>query len=638
MTLAPPEKTARVIELKGLIKQARHDYYNVVPTVSDEVYDAWTDELQELSLDEPEVTAIGAPPVGPWKEVAHDIPMGSLDKVKTLDEFSAWISTLFGSLVTQESLFVSEKADGISIRLRFQDGVFVQGATRGDGVTGEDITQNVAQMRGLVKSVPGFTGSIRGEIVMPRSAHAEHFADYKDRRTGANGVAHRLDGSGCEHLLILVYRVSEGVDFRTEHEQFEWLHAKGFQPVNSYLTRLIPGVKTPHDIWVEYQQSTRDTLDYDIDGLVVSVDNLERQMGFGEKDNRPVGARAFKFVPISRETTTRKIERQVGGTGHITPVAVFDSVRMLGADVTRASLYNWRNIQELGLDVGARILVARGNDVIPKVIEVIRGTGTVDQPPETCPVCGAPTVREGEYVVCPNKEDCPAQASGRIKRYIKAIGIKDFGDTLIDRLIEGELVRRVPDLYRLTVDQLSGVERMGGKSAQVARDNLWAKNPLALETLLGALSIPLCAESTIRMAMDAGYDTWDRLSVAPRASLESVPGLGPVKAKALYDWIHTGQGEGIVPELLELGLQIKAIIKGNLTGKSFCFTGAMKHKREDLVELVKSTGGTVKTSVGKGLSYLVMSNPESGSAKAQAARKNGTSCISEADFLKLVGS
>jgi DNA ligase (NAD+) len=629
---------ARATELENLVLKARHDYYNRTPTVSDEVYDAWVDELAELKSSSPAVTAIGAPtPASEWKKAVHGFMMGSLDKVNTLEEMTAWVMG-FSTPRTPAPLLVTEKLDGISIHCKYVQGAFVQAITRGDGTTGEDISQNVAKMKG----VPGrlvdreFTGSLRGEIVLLKSDHQAHFPDYSNPRNAASGISKRYDGKGCEHLTVMFYQVVEGKDFETEGEQFEWLNAQGFKLPNWYVTAMSPGVKTPHDLWVEYQQTKRIELEYEIDGLVVRVDNLVQQQGMGEKDGRPKGAVAFKFAPMTRETVLKEIVWQVGGTGRLTPVAVFDPVNLLGATVTNASLYNLKYIRDLGLSVGARVLIARANDVIPRVVSV-----TVKSPmsltiPVTCPVCGHNVVPDGEYLVCQNEAECPAQAVGRIKRYIAALDVKEWGETLIEKLVEKGLVKSPVDLYRLTKEQLADLDRMADRSAENVYRTLWEKKELPLEVLLGALSIPGIATSSVVMLMDAGFDTWEKM-LAKGAKFETVPGFGPVKAEAFSAWVAE-VGSKLVLDMLAAGVVIKPRIIGGLTGKSFCFTGKTIRKRADLEALVVESGGVVKSSVGKGLTYLVMADPKSGTTKAQAAKKNGTKCITEDEFLQLINS
>jgi DNA ligase (NAD+) len=623
-----------VSELESLIQQARHDYYNTgIPTVTDEVYDAWVDELAEFKADSPALVAVGATPVSVWQKVAHSIPMGSLSKVNTLEELTAWV--MGTGEAKFEPLLVTEKMDGISIAVSYVNGAFSQALTRGDGVTGEDISVNVARMKGVPgKLAKKFTGVLRGEVVLLKSDHLKHFPTYANPRNAASGIAKRLDGQGSEHLTIFFYHVAEGHEFESEGEQFEWLSSQGLKIPNWYVTAMTPGIRTPHDLWLEYQQFKRDELDYEIDGLVVRLNNFVKQLALGETDGRPKGAVAFKFAPMTRESVLQRIDWQVGGSGRITPVAIFNPVRVLGAEITNASLYNYGYIKSLGLDIGATILIARAMDVIPRVAAVRKSTGTVAAAPRTCPSCGSETQMDGEYLVCPNTAGCPAQAVGRIKRYVTVLDVKEWGDTLLEKLVNGGLVQDVSDLYRLTEAQLADVDRMGKKSAEKVMKTLWDKNPIPLESLLGALSIPLCGPTMIKIAMDAGYDTIPKLKAANIEELSSIEGFGPVKAQTLWIWLR--DNSGIVDKLVMLGVKIKAKVHGNLNGKSFCFTGASSRPRTELENLVKAAGGDVKSSVGKKLTYLVMADANSTSSKAQAARKNGTVCLSEADFMKMV--
>lgn len=630
----------RISELEDQITQARDAYYNGTPIVEDSVYDAWVDELAELKAESPAVTAVGAPvPASSWPKVSHLIPMGSLDKVQTLDEMTGWIHRVSRPKEQRreayEELLVTEKLDGISVSLRYEEGRFVQALTRGDGTEGEDITPNVARMRGVLKELPEKVSVIcRGEIMLFTEDHRKHFPDAANPRNAASGTSKRLDGKGCENLSVLVYQALEGPEFQKETEQFEWLREMGFSTPRWYLSAMALGVKTPHDLWVDYQQTLREQLPYEIDGLVVRLNDLAYQWSLGDKNNRPLGAVAFKFAPISRETVATARIDQVGGTGRITPVAEFKPIRILGAEITRASLYNQRYIEQIGFDVGARILVSRANDVIPRVVSVTGSTGVVSKPPTSCPECGADTVQEGEYVICPNTGGCPAQAEGRIKQWIRELGILEWGSALISKVVSTGLVRSVPDLYRIQAEQIASLERMGETSAKNALDQLRRVIPLSLEQLLGALSIPLCATSTMQTIVDAGFDTYPKIRQATKEDLQGIPGMGPKRADALVAWL-TRHGS-LVDELLSVGVTLKERPKGVLTGKSVCFTGKSNLKRADLERMVTESGGTVKKSVGKGLTYLVMANFDSASTKAKAAKKNGVECLTEESFLQMV--
>lgn len=621
----------RIKELETKIFQARNDYYNGSPTVSDKVFDAWVDELRLLDPTSKAVTAIGSP-IAPseWKKAKHQIPMGSLDKVNLPEELEKWVKDTANA--DGEKLFVTEKLDGLSIEVIYENGSLHQAITRGDGETGEDVTVNVVKMGGVHSHLKHkFTGSLRGEIIMKKSIHKKHFADKANPRNAASGTCKRLDGVGVEHLDILFYQVLGDVDFRTEAKQFNWLEQNGFTTPN-FWTFANHGEVSKH--WRDYQDNDRQNLDYDIDGLVIRLNDMAKQIALGEKDLRPKGAIAFKFDNEARESVIRDIIWQVGNSGRITPVAVVDPVQLVGATVTRASIYNMSYIEELKLDIGASVLVARANDVIPRIEELIKGTGKVAKPPTQCPECGGNVKFDGENLMCTNTVKCPAQVKGRIKNWIKELNLLEWGDTLVEKLVDSGKVNNIADLYLLKTDDIANLDRLGEKTAKKALETLHNNKEVALEVFLGALSIPMIGQSTIKAIMNAGCDTLERFGQLGASQFETVPGVGPTKAKFLADGLRYNQQ--LILDILLNGVKIKDKIVGTMTGSSVCFTGSMKTKRPVLEKMAADAGADVKGSVGKGLTYLVIADPNSTSSKAQAARKLGTKLISEEDFLDLV--
>ena len=618
----------RVKDLAVKINQARLDYYNGQPTVSDKVYDAWCDELRMLDPTNKAITAVGAPVASAWLKAKHQIPMGSLNKVNLPQEFTDWAKIND----TNELLFVTQKLDGLSIELIYEHGTLVQAITRGDGDIGEDITINVRKMGGVQPQLlVDFSGSLRGEIVMLKAKHKAHFADKANPRNAASGVSKRLDGVGSEHLDIIFYQALGDIDFKTEEDQFEWLKSQGVT-IPDYWT-----CKTPTEVnlsWRNYQDVDRAKLPYDIDGLVIHINDMAKQMSKGDKDMRPLGAIAFKFDNEARESTIRDIIWQVGNSGRLTPVAIVDPVVLVGATVTRASIYNMSYIEDLGLDIGAAVLVARANDVIPRIEELIKGTGKVAEPPTHCPSCGCAVTMIGENLTCTNASTCPAQVVGRIKNWVSELNLLEWGDTLIEKLVESKKVITAADLYKLTVSDIAGLDRMGKKSAQNCYDILWANNEISLDIFIGGLSIPMIGATTIRQIMNAGCDTLEKFGQLGAAQFEMVPGVGPTKAESLANGLR--QNQQLILELLNNGLKIKTKVVGKLTGKSVSFTGAMKTKRPVLEKMAADAGADVKSSVGKGLTYLVIADPSSTSSKAVAARKFGTVLITEDEFLDKV--
>ena len=356
-------------------------YNNNDQLISDAEYDGLKDQIRRLNSTfqaqskadeklairlEDAATRVGAPPFkSGWPKVIHAVPMGSLNKANTPAEFKTWIDKCHNP----GALFVSDKLDGISVSLQYQDGSLVQGLTRGNGESGEDITRNVKKMKGVPPVLinpspkPKFSGYIRGEIVLLHSDWKTHVPGMKSPRNGAGGISKRLDGTDSQHLTVIAYTV-EGQDFETEIESIEFIKSLGFNVPNY---RVVDNAKDAIVVWQKYMDVTRKSLDYDIDGLVIRLNDRVHQISLGEENHRPAGAIAFKFEAPQARSILRKVIWQVGDTGRITPVGVFDPVELLGVTVERASLHNVTNIKNLGVKIGSAILVSRRNDVIPYI-------------------------------------------------------------------------------------------------------------------------------------------------------------------------------------------------------------------------------------------------------------------------------
>lgn len=626
----------RIKELASELLRAKYTYYNikapdgVAPlTLTDKVYDTREAELRFLDPYNWVLRMVGAPQhPSEWKKAKHQIPMGSLNKVNTPEEFTHW----YHGTCTGETIFLVDKLDGLSIECVYETGKLVQGITRGDGDEGEDITANVVRMEGVLSQLKdNFTGSLRGEIIMRRSVHKAHFPDKANPRNAASGVSKRLDGVGAEHLTILFYQALGDIDFTTESEQFEWLKAQGVLVPNHWL---LSNDTEVNQHWRHYQDAEREKLDYDIDGLVARINSLEKQMAKGDKDLRSLGAVAMKFDNELRESTIREILWQLGNMGRVSPVAVFDPVQLDGAEITRASLYNLSYIQELGLDIGARVLVARANSVIPRVEELVEGTGTVAQAPQLCPECNAPIQMDGEYLLCTNTEGCRAQIIGRVKNWVNELNLLEWGESLIEKLVDERGVTTIADLYILEVDDIATLERLGEKTAKKCLDILWENDTVSLEVLLGGLSIPLIGQSTIRLIMKSGCDTLEKFQQSKAEDFAKVLGVGPARATSLAEGLQYNQE--LIAELLDNGVEIKQVQEGKLKGKSFAITGALSIKRAEVEKIIKDGGGECKSSISKGVNFLITENPKANTTKLIAAKKLGIVCISEKEFLELI--
>jgi DNA ligase (NAD+) len=619
----------KIKDLAEKIVKARHDYYNKQPTVSDATFDSWVDELTKLDPNNPAVIAVGAPvpAVTEWKKIAHSVPMQSLNKAQNLSDIMAWSDDCAG-----DKFVVCDKLDGISISTDWENGVLVRAVSRGDGSTGEDITVNVARMKGIPKKLKkSFTGNIRGEIVLLLSDHKKHFSDYSNPRNAASGIAKRFDGDGAEHLTVMMYTVASGHDFSNEEEQFEFIDALGLITPKYKVANSIDAVV---GIYKKYEDSIRDELDYCIDGLVVRIFDITKQLQLDEKNHRPKGQVAFKFTAETKHSILRNIVWQVGSSGRITPVAEFDTVELVGAKISRSSLYNYSYVKDLGLDVGATVLISRANDVIPRLEDVIKSTGTIAKYPKHCPECNSPTAFNGEYLICTNKSTCPAQKLGRLEAWIKENNILDWSTATLEKVIDAGLVNDVADLYKLKAEDLEKLERMGPVLAKKLVGILDSHRNIPLQNIIGGLGIEGVATTTTKLVIDAGYDTLDALLGVSVRQLEAISGFGLIRAEALYNGLKDNKQR--IKDILAAGVTIKPKLKGSLTGKSFCFTGASSLPRAQLHKLVEENGGDVKKSVGKGLSYLVTADPSSGSSKIQAATKLGTECISESQFMEMI--
>ena len=639
---------ARIAELGALLKQYKDAYYNGQPLVSDAAYDQLEDELRALDPGHAVLASIGAPvpakakpraagaQVSEWEKAQHKIPMGSLNKAVDEGEFQAWVNRCEEHAArdklpgVQGDLFVTEKLDGISLEVIYEQGVLTEAITRGDGQIGERITVNVARMKGaLPRLKEPLNVSVRGEIILKLSDMKRSFPNASNARNMASGTAKRFDGNGCEHLTVLFYDL-EGEDAVDEVHKFERLKQLGFETPNLYHTDASGVVR----LYREYAASKRAALDYEIDGLVIRCNPVRTQALLGELAERPRAAVALKFASQTKVTRLKRIVWDTGDSGRVTPIAEFELVWIGGAHLERASLHNISNVKALGISEGDEILVSRRNDVIPQVEEVVVKHGPPVVIPTTCGVCQSKLVSEGEFISCRNT-DCRAIVEGRLKNWVEAQDVHDFGAHIIGELVRAKLAREPSDLYKLRVEDVARLEHMGEISATKILNNLRAKLPLSLPLFLASLGIEHFALLTAKLIVGHGLDTLDKVRQATEAQIAAIPGLGPSKARVVVEGMKARSAE--IDRLLAVGVVPVAPSHGGpLAGLSFCFTGALSRPRKELEALVEKHGGNLLSGVTKDLKYLIMSDPNSGSSKAEKAKKYGTKCLDEAAFFKLV--
>ena len=640
-------KTTDIAKLAQRVKDAKDAYYNSAPIMDDAAYDALEDELRRLDPSNPVLAVVGAAPLtgGGWPKVKHEIPMGSLQKAQESDDLNKWYTSRGIQPLTD--VCVSDKLDGISIGLRYEKGKLTQAVTRGDGDTGEDITRNVLMMKGAVKQLPPTLDGktipdvlfVRGEIVVLKSDFAAEFKGESNPRNTASGTAKRQsDPAKCRYLTIKAYQyLPDGMAPASKETEFKALDEAGFTTANWQLCSTKSGVEA---VYQDYIDKTRDSLDYLIDGLVIEVNDRDKREAFGTTDGRPKGAVAFKFPHDKKPTILNHIRWQVGSSGRITPVAEFDTVNLAGANVSQASLHNITNIHNLAAGVGQeylfkgdKILVARRNDVIPYVEEVLEAANDADiddddafKTPTECPSCKATLERDGEYLVCRN-EDCEAQATGAIKRWTKKIDVKHVGDSLIEALVDVGMVTDIADLYTLDPTEVENLD-MGGRrvggTGRKAITNLNNKKALPLHVFVGSLGIPLIGRSMAKTIVDGGFDSLSKMLKARIVDIAAIPGVGQSKAESFCKGFLARAG--LVAKLLSVGIVVQ-VASGPLKGTVFCLTG---FRDGDLTEAIEKAGGTVKSSVSKALTHLVLKDPSSNSGKAKKARdynKAGTADI-----------
>ncbi|HBE46847.1 MAG TPA: DNA ligase (NAD(+)) LigA [Spirochaetaceae bacterium] len=634
--LSESEKNARVNELEAEIKRHQKLYYNGEPEISDEEFDALWDELESLDPGNPLLKAVGTDRSERWPKSPHRMTMGSLSKATDPESFLAWAAK-----VQYPLYLVQYKLDGASMELQYDEGHFVRGVTRGDGVIGDDITPNVAKMNGVPKELPEpFTGAVRGEVLMSRRMHDAKYADKANCRNAANGLMKRKDGVGAEDLDIICYdavsSLATGTPFDTERKKIAWLERMGF--------KVVPTVEceSPEAV-IAYRAKIMDIrpdLEYDIDGLVVKGDRIDRE---DASKLRPELQIAFKFSPEEAVTTLREVEWSESGAT-VTPIGIVEPVRLAGTTVQRANLANPDMIRSMDLRIGSKVVITKRGEIIPKIESLVENPPDAVQIeiPTHCSLCSAELIDEGTRLYCPNPA-CPGKAYHRLEKWLSVIDIKDLGSALLKRLFDSGKVTRIPDLYRLSVQDLLAFERMGEKSAQKIIRNVHARNEVSLSDFIAGFDIEGIGVLMADKLIAAGIDTLDKLFAASPSDFEKIDGFAEITARSLYDGLRVVEKD--MRELAEQGyVRILPAARSSgeeaagVAGKSFCFTGELESiKRSEAEKLVRAAGGTVKSSVTKDLDYLVTNDPTSGSEKNRKAQEFSIPVIDETQFLALLG-
>jgi DNA ligase (NAD+) len=659
----------RAKELREQLNEASIAYHvDDAPIMEDATYDALYDELQRLEQENPELVTpdsptrrVGAPLSDKFQKVRHLQAMGSLEKVTTDEALQKWEGDVRKRLGTDEPLayVVEPKIDGSAINLTYENGVFVRGATRGDGVQGEDVTPNLRTIKAIPLQMRGDGApallEVRGEVYMPlpgfRAANEQLVADGKatwpNPRNAAAGSLRQKDSSitAARPLSIWVYGVGarEGLELETHWETLQWLRDHGF-PTNPFAQRLesIDEVAA----LVRVGELRRSELDYEIDGIVIKVDAYDQQRRLGALHERPRWARAFKWAPMTAVTRLNKIAIRVGRTGALNPWAMLEPVEVGGVTVSRATLHNEEDINRKDIREGDDVIVQRAGDVIPQVVGPAGKHRAKTKPfrmPTNCPLCDAEIVKpEGEAMHrCPNRA-CPSRGLETLNNWVMAAAdIDGVGEQTVWRLWQEDMVRTIPQLYRLTAEELMELDGFGEISATNAIASIEQSKQIPFFRVLFGLNIPDVGWITARnLALHFG--TVDALTAATQEELVEAEGIGPERAEAIAEWFRDEDNRRLIEELRELGLRFETgeeerPVEGPLTGHTYVITGTLEaFTRDEAAALLEERGAKVGNAVsGKTTGLIVGEEP--GKSKLTKAEKSNVPLLTEADLLRLLG-
>jgi len=661
---------SREIEsLRDKIRRANYEYYILDnPTLTDDEYDALMKRLIALETKFPELITedsptqrVGAPLTGDFPEVEHAIPMLSLQDVRSEQELLDWENRVRRHLHLPEGevleYICEPKIDGLAISLVYENGKFVRGVTRGDGLRGEDITANLKTINTIPWSLhlqpPPKLFEVRGEVYIPRKAFEklnEKLAAAGEklfanpRNAGAGSVRQKDPKiTASRPLSFFAYQLGavDGVSTQAQSETLELLRKAGFR-VNP-LPRLCNGLEEVRK-FISWWREERHEVDYATDGVVVKVNSFAIQNELGFVGRNPRWACAFKFPPEEVITRVLNISVNVGRTGALTPVAWFEPVEVAGTTVSKATLHNEDEMKRKDIRIGDTVLIRKAGEIIPEVVKVLveKRDGTQHEYvfPEKCPACATPVEKDGVVIRCPNLSGCPAQLERLLEHFVArgAMNIDRVGEKLIKQLVAGNVVKDPADLFALTKERVLGLERMADKSAQNVMDSInGAKNP-TLARLLFALGIRHIGTRTAEIIAER-FGSLEKLRAASAEEISKIHDVGPVAGASLRAWLDDEHNQNTLEKLTRYGVLPRAtagVVNADnpLNGKVFVFTGAMKMDRREAEEMVKRLGARASGSVSKKTDYVVIG--ENAGSKADRARELGITILTEDEFRKLI--
>ena len=651
-----------ILTLRRQLEHANFLYYvKDAPEISDFEYDALMRRLEELEAAHPEYASpdsptqhVGGYALNTFAQVHHQVPLESLQDVFSFYELRAFGARMDTALTQAHDYSVEPKIDGLSMSLEYENGVFVRGATRGDGVTGEDVTENLRTLRNLPLTLENAPARliVRGEVYMSHAVFAQLNAERElleqpllaNPRNAAAGSVRQQDPkvAAARKLDIIIFNLQFDSDrtFATHTQTLDYLASLGFPVVPYRRCETLDACCARID-WIG---DNRETFPFDIDGAVIKINDLAQRRYLGSTAKFPRWAVAYKYPPEKKESRVRDIVVQVGRTGVLTPKAVIDPVRLAGTTVTNATLHNQDFIDNLDLRIGDTVLVQKAGEIIPEILSVVREKrpeGTVPfRMPDTCPECGAPVVRDpdGAALRCTGAE-CPAQRLRNIAHFAsrEAMDIDGLGISLCQSLIDSGLVRSPAELYSLEPQAVAALDHMGKKSAENLITAIEKSKDAGMARLLCAFGIRQVGQKAAKvLAMHFG--TLDKLMAATEDDLMAIPDVGPTTAAYLRAWFENPQSQHQIRLLRAAGVSFESreqIVDHRFAGKTFVLTGALEHfSRDEAGAIIERFGGKTSSSVSKKTSYLLAG--ENTGSKYQKALTLGTPIITEAEFLDMI--
>ena len=655
------EAKERIAELTAVLTEANYRYYVLDdPQMPDFEYDRLLRELEDLEKEHPELLRedsptqrVGGQALTKFEKYQHPVPLMSLQDVFSPEELREFLEKTLGDY-PDSNFSVEPKIDGLSVALEYIDGEFVRGATRGDGNVGEDVTENLKTIRSIPMRLEGAPNRliVRGEVFMPKKSfealnerqEAEGKALFANPRNAAAGSLRQLDPkiAASRGLDIYIFNVqlADGVDFSTHAESLQYLKDLKFKVIPSYS---LHGADEIVDKIMQINEQ-RETLTCDIDGAVVKVDSLDQRLEMGTTAKCPKWAVAYKYPPEIKPTVIEDIVVQVGRTGVLTPKAVVRPVRLAGTTVTNATLHNQDFISERDIRIGDTVQIRKAGEIIPEILEVDftkRPAGTTPYYlPCNCPVCGAKTERdpEGAFTRCTGAE-CGAQLSRNIAHFVSrdAMDIEGLGASIVDALIERQLIKSPADIYYLTLDEMKSLWQKGELNAKKLLAAIEESKEQDVSRLIYALGIRQVGAKTGKV-LASQFGSLEALMAATAEELKEVQDIGEVTAQSIADWFSQPQSQSMIEKLRNAGVNFESkrvITDDRFAGQTFVLTGALtKFTRDEATERIELFGGKASGSVSKKTTYVVVG--ENAGSKERKARELGIPILSEDDFLEMI--